>query len=507
MRRPKAWTALTALLVALTLGARLPGLLQDALWQDEIGTARVAVQPSFRAALDQVVSRESTPPVFYGGVWVSAHAVWLVRSAAFPFAGLRVISLLCSAVVTLATFLVARRIMTRWAAFLAGVLVALASELVVHGAELRAYSLFVLVCVAFAVTLERAVRNPTLGSGAALAGAVALGSLTHYFFLFSLAAGVVWTASVTRERRVWRRTGLALGAGLVPFLVWTPFFWRQYRHGYYRWPHAISLRGAARLYPDLFFPSPYVTAAGVGLQVAFVAAILGGSLALWRRPDARLWALLAVFPMLLSVLVWGVGLRIVDTRNLVGTAPFAGVALAGGLAAVPRVEAARLAGAVLAGLCVAGFVAGEVGLGRTPYDRLASTLEREGWANDDPIVFFGRYAGVIPVAWYLTADAPRRPTSRVTEGTPSGGTCGAVYVVAWNRAGRRWLRHNDVYVTTRATVPSYGYVPRGRRGVNDVVVARLGWRGGILDRARAAGALLFFRSGASSPCLVAMPKA
>jgi len=43
--------------------------------------------------------------------------------------------------------------------------------------------------------------------------------------------------------------------------------------------------------------------------------------------------------------------------------------------------------------------------------------------------------------------------------------------------------------------------------VNDVVVARLGWRGGILDRARAAGALLFFRSGASSPCLVAMPKA
>ena len=61
------------------------------------------------------------------------------------------------------TVVYARRFLPLWLAGLAGVLTALAWQVVEHGSELRAYALLAFLTLVFALLLERAAERPTLG--------------------------------------------------------------------------------------------------------------------------------------------------------------------------------------------------------------------------------------------------------------------------------------------------------------------------------------------------------
>ena len=73
-----------------------------------------------------------------------------------------------------------------------------------------------------------------------------------------------------------------------------------------------------------------------------------------RLSDAgRLTALLATLPVVIAAVIWLAGPHIYDVRNMIGAGPFAAVALAAVVSAVP----ARLA-AVTAGIAVLLVVSG-----------------------------------------------------------------------------------------------------------------------------------------------------
>ena len=182
---------------ALAAAACLPGALRFALWQDEVASARVIAAPQPVALLRHVAHSESTPPLWYA-------LAWLVHRCGVGIVDVRLLSVAAAALLASMTAVAARRIV-RWpSALLAGAAVALGYQFDFHGRELRAYELAALLTVALAIAAAR--------GGIVLAAVVAAGSLTHYFFLFSVVAVVFW------RPRLWRPVvvgliPLALGAG------------------------------------------------------------------------------------------------------------------------------------------------------------------------------------------------------------------------------------------------------------------------------------------------------
>jgi hypothetical protein len=90
---------------------------------------------------------------------------------------------------------------------------------------------------------------------------------------------------------------------------------------------------------------------------------------------------------------------------------------------------------------------------------------------------------------------------RFTLSSPNGAACSAVAVVARTRTGRRWLEQHRDAVLAEASIPSFGDVPQGRPRP-DVIVARLSWSPGILDRPDLAQRRFrLHRADTASPCL------
>jgi len=176
---------------AVSIAACLPGALRFALWQDEVASARVIAEPRPVGLLQHVAHTESTPPLWYG-------LAWLVHRCGVGIVDLRLLSVVAAAFLASATAIAARRVVPWPCALLAGAAVALGYQFDFHGRELRAYELAALLTLALALAAGR--------GGAVLAGVVAAGSLTHYFFLFSVLAVLLW------RPRSWR----PVAVGLVP---------------------------------------------------------------------------------------------------------------------------------------------------------------------------------------------------------------------------------------------------------------------------------------------------
>ena len=127
------------------------------------------IEPTIGAALGRVEETESTPPLWYG-------LAWIVEQAGLPVEAARGIGVLAGALLAGLLVVYARRLLPLWAAGLAGLIVALAGQLVLRGAELRAYALYALLALAFAWLLERAAEKTSWGRLAALAGVARPGS-------------------------------------------------------------------------------------------------------------------------------------------------------------------------------------------------------------------------------------------------------------------------------------------------------------------------------------------
>ena len=452
MSRPVALAALAVALLAI--GARAPGAVTYPLWQDEVATARIMEEPTFGRMRDHVRETESTPPAWYTLAW-SAH------KAGISVEAVRWLSVLFGGAFAALTLLFASRFLPVWTAVLAGTISALAWQVVARGHELRAYALYALLSIAFALFLESAARRPRTGMLTAVALTAALGLLTHYFFALALGTGVLWLWTSHTMRAARLRVTAAVGAGILPVLLWLPGLAEQIENQRYSWVAGFDVLKAAAVYSTFFWNAGalYVRADDVAIpaleavpRVGILVGVLAGGVVLAQRPGpARLCALLATIPVLAASLVWLLGAEVFVTRNLLCAAPFAFICLAALPALLPR-PAALATGAAILALLGLGLVQ-ERTLRPPPYDQLARDLVASGWTRTDVVNVIGgahrlRYLGDAhaissPVGWYL----PGHPVFGPTDDR----TC-PVYVI--DGPGRRVFR-----------LPCGAVVPTGARAM------------------------------------------
>ena len=316
----------------------------------------------------------------------------------------------------------------------------------------------------FVLALAWAAERPTSGRLALLAAAVAAGTMTHFFFLFTLGAGLIWL--VLRKEDL-RRLLVAIAIGLLPLVAWLPAFYKQFERRGIRNPD-FSLRSTLESYGALFVRGDV----NLVFALLVLCLVLAGSIRLGRASEAgRLCALAATVPVLAASLVWLAGPDIYIVKNLLGAAPFAAVAIAAALAAPPRPVA--LAATSAAALLVLASYADTRGRIVPDYDLVAAALVDEGWQEGDPILVFGPpYQLLHPLDWYL-------PGGRLEVADWNGEPCERVFVVSVGGRGRALM----VGVRTR----------RVRR----IVVGRIAYRPGLADETRRRdGRLLATRTAA-----------
>lgn len=462
-------TALAAGGVAVAV--RVSGALHYAFWQDEVASARVIVQRTPLDVLRQVARTESTPPAWYALGWI-AHLVGV------SVTDVRLVSVLAGGLLAVAVVFYARTLLPLWASGLAGLAVALGYQYVLHGRELRAYETHALLVVVLALSASRVVARPTRWKLTALALVVAVGALVHYFFLLSAAAVLFWLWTAPSARPVRRSATLAIAAGLVPLLVWSPALWAQYRHHRFSFIGAFDWHTVTKTYWDLFArAAPRTTVLHEAGPILLLGGIVVGCALLAKRSDGgRLCALLAITPIAVASLVWLAGPRVFDVRNLIGIGPFAAIALAALVAALPRPLAGIVALGAIAVLLF-GFVRGER-VRPTPYDRVATALVAEGWTPRDPIILFGGFwAFRSPLEWYLQ-DRPA-----LTLGDARTAPCAPVFLVASRSARHRALR---------------GLEPTATQIADGIVVARIGSPTNIHAIGRRGGSVVVARTGGST---------
>lgn len=475
----RATIAVAAGAAALAAAASLPGAIDLPFWQDEVASARVLLEGSPAGVVEHVSRTESTPPGWY-------LLAWALREAGIPVEGLRFLAVALSAALAGLTVVYARRFLPLWIGGVAGVLTALAWQVVVHGSEVRAYALLALLTLAFALLLERAAAEPRAGRLAALAACAAAGAYTHYFFLPAAIAGLVWLALERELRPVAVRTGTAIVLGCATLLAWLPGLVEQVSAERFGWIDAFDPVKLAAL-PSALFWDPGTMYAELGTdpgaaealgRIAILLLVLVGCAVLARLgPSARLCALLVVVPVALSGIAWLAGLRIITGRNLIGVTAFAAVALAAVLVPLPR-RAALAAAAAGVGLVVVAYVRTPMVV-RVDFDRVADALVEAGWKPGDPILVVGSLPDFrSPLEWYLPGEVT------LPEAESAGG-CAAVFVVTDVPAGRSLL---DLAGTG------------AREEVGTVEVARVAWNdalaaaaataeGGYLDSAAGTGCL------------------
>ena len=357
-----------ASVAAFSALANVPRAVAYSFWQDEVGAARVITDPGPISMLRRVVATENHPPGFYALGWV-------LDRIGVPVVWDRTISVLAAMALSALVVVYASRLVPLWGAAFAGLVTALGWQFWRHGWELRPYAVFALACMLFVLALAWAAERPTSGRLALLAAAVAAGTMTHFFFLFTLGAGLIWL--VLRKEDT-RRLLVAIAIGLLPLVAWLPAFYKQFERRGIRNPD-FSLRSTLESYGALFVRGDV----NLVFALLVLCLVLAGSIRLGRASEAgRLCALAATVPVLAASLVWLAGPDIYIVKNLLGAAPFAAVAIAAALAAPPRPVALAVTSA--AALLVLASYADTRGRIVPDYDLVAAALVDEGWPEGDP---------------------------------------------------------------------------------------------------------------------------
>jgi uncharacterized membrane protein len=281
-------------------------------------------------------------------------------------------------------------------AALSGTLLAVGAQFTTHGRELRAYELFALLTAVFAIALHRAALSPSRGPLVAVGVVAAAGLMTHYFFAFTLVAGLAWLWLEPTVRAGRRRVTAALVAALAACSPWLPLFIDQYRHDRYSWIGPFDLRET--LETPLRILSPLIATPATG--VMFLAWLAAGAWIAWRRgPLERLVATLSLAPLVLAAATWAAGFNTFAIRNMIGIGPFVVVLALLPMTAFRAPHQLALATAV-AVAAIGLFVVGQKPA--LPFNGIAAALVREGWRPPDSVVIQGGFYDFrSPLEWYL----------------------------------------------------------------------------------------------------------
>jgi hypothetical protein len=467
MRAARHWLLPTVVVFA-AVAVSINGAIAHPLWGDEVASARILSEPRIGGVLDRVRRTESTPPAWYVLAWAASKADENITGGKLlaPVERLRLLSVLFAAAASLLTALWAVRLLgDRLLAAVAGSLVALGSAPAGYAEQLRAYALLTFVSVSFGWLLVQVASRPGIWSCLGLALVVWIGALTHYFFFFTVAAGMVWLWALRPRPSGRRAATYAVAVGTLAFLPWLSSFANQAKQGRYAWIGPFDAASVATLPGSLFF-GPQGLLYGLA-RIALTVAVAAGAVVLWRRPGGAAIVALALFPIAGAAVVWAFGRPIFDERNMLVVAPFLAILAAAGLLALPARAVAPVALTALAGV-VLGAAYVQLTLGRMEYDRIAVALVDLGWTSKDPIIVDSPRAETslrVAVGWYL----PDHPTLAHMGGRNH---CSTSFVVTHSSTFRPWVDKHHGRVVELRDFPSYDHPFRGRAN-GRILVTRL----------------------------------
>jgi uncharacterized membrane protein len=472
-----------AVVTLTVLGAilRLYRLGHQGFWFDEANTA-LLVHLSPGKMLGLIPQSESTPPLYYCVAWVWA------RIFGYGEVGLRSLSALAGVLVVPVAYGAATRLVSVRAGVIAAALVAFNPLLIWYSQEARSYELLVLFSALSLLAFASLLDHPTRRAAALWVIASALALATHYYTILIVVPEALWLLVVHRWRRP-VQAALAIvalcGLALIPLAI------SQKGTGRTNWiAHASLARRVKHIVPQFVigFGSP---AYSVLEPVAVALAVFGLALMATRserfeRSGALLAGGLALAGFIVGLLLVGVGIDDLLTRNVLALWLPAAVAVAGGFAA----QRARLAGGLAAtAFCVVGIVAA-VGVARE------RDLQRPDWRpvaqllgtrpGGERLILIQHYRDLLPLSLYL----PRLKFMRATgwavseldvvsfTSPPSAGFCW------WGSACNLWPSR----MQTRYAIPGFTVV--SRRSVNQFTVLRMVAGGRVFVSARAVARAL-----------------
>jgi len=343
-----------AALVTLTIAGavlRLAGLDGQSYWFDEAVTVQV-VGGSLERVLDLLPESESTPPLYYLAAWLWSQAFGVGEL------GLRSLSAVVGTLTIVVGWAVGRYASPR-AGLFAAALIAANPMLIWYSQEARAYELVALLGAASILMTLRFAARPGWRRAAAWAVVGAAALLTHYFAVFLLAAEIAflfWRLPDARR--------LVIGAAALPFvtgLALIPLARSQEADGRTEWISATPLvdRGW-EVIRELVTAntSPVVVTRPTPSSIAWLLALPAVAIGIYglARARERMSPLVLGVPLVAGaalVIPFLMGVTPLDffyDRNLIAAWPGVLVALAIGIAAVPRLGSAAVALLVAAGV-------------------------------------------------------------------------------------------------------------------------------------------------------------
>lgn len=320
-----------AVAAVIGLGVVLRFVTTSPLWLDEALSVNIAQLPL--GDIPEALRHDGHPPLYYFVLhgWISVFGSGDVA--------MRILSGLFGVALLPLTYIAGRRLGGVRAGWAAVLVLALSPFAVRYSTETRMYALVSLLALAGWLIGQDALRRPTLGRLAAIAGISGLLLLSHYWALWFLGAALLLLAVV-----VWRgrrggfeavRPPVLLGgavlAGFVPFLAWLPSLRYQAAHTGTPWadplrPTAVAANSLVDLGGTFEVDGALL---GAIILVLAVIGLLGRAidrrrieLDLATRPSARAPALLVVVTLGLATAAGYATSSTFATRYLAVIFPF-----------------------------------------------------------------------------------------------------------------------------------------------------------------------------------------
>jgi mannosyltransferase len=457
----EVWIVGGAVLAAALI--RFVTISSQSFWTDEALTAYEAHLP-FGAMVHTVLRVETSPPLYFVVIWVWAHIFGTTEVA------LRSLSALAGIALVPIAYLSARELISKWAGVIAAAFVTVNPFLIWYSQEARAYMLLALLTGASFLWFVRARRDPSTRNLAWWAIWSSLALMTHFFAGFVIAPEALLLLWVSRTRAVL----LAVATVAAAQAAVAPIGLIDSTHGT-GWIAASSKLTRLGDVPLEFGVKTLYrsTTTGVGLLggaiflgIVVLLLAVGGDRV--TRRGAGLAMSVAGFGLLAPLALGFLGQDYFLARNLMPVwFPLAIAACAA--CVVPR---ARVAGALLATVLIALFVASDIEIQGNQY------LQRPAWrevshllgASSVPrAILAANGAASDPLKIYLPNVnwvQPQRRKSLISE-IDLVGSRRRQFLVADSPSTR---------VTTRGAVTSYmgGAIPRAVAPAGSRLITRVG---------------------------------
>jgi mannosyltransferase len=383
----EAWALLG--LIAVATAIRIVVINNQSIWTDEALTAYEARLP-FGPMVHVVLNVETTPPLYFGLIWVWAKIFGTSVIA------LRSVSTIAGILLVPLAYQCGRELVSRRVGLLAAAFVTVNPFLIYYSQEARSYMLLTALSGASFLWFLRTRRDPSRRNVVVFVIWSALALMTHFFAGFLVAAEVLWLLWLNRSRLIVSAAAvlLVVQGAMLPFAASDRAHgtsWVGMIHLHNRVANAIAEWAVSIMFRRTSIVTAFALGAGF-LVLVTVLVLAGGD----RRTKtaAKLTAFLVAFVWLVPIALKLIHQDYFLSRNVMpAVVPL--VVLIAAACLAPRT---RIFGGILAAVLLGLFIWSGIRVQTHPY------LERPNWRSVADAIGPASVPRVILAANGTTAD-------------------------------------------------------------------------------------------------------